>query len=60
MITLILSLVGGPGLARVIRGRFMAIKNEDFVVAALSMGLANSELSCAIWRPVFPATSSRP
>jgi len=34
MITVILSLIGWTGLARVIRGRFMAVKNEDFVVAA--------------------------
>ncbi|WP_082074593.1 ABC transporter permease [Martelella endophytica] len=34
MITIILSLVGWTGLARVVRGRFLAMKNEDFVVAA--------------------------
>ena len=34
MITIILSLVGWTGLARVVRGRFLALKNEDFVTAA--------------------------
>jgi peptide/nickel transport system permease protein len=34
LITLILSLLGWPGLARVVRGRFLAIKTEDFVTAA--------------------------
>lgn len=34
MITVILSVIGWTGLARVVRGRFMALKNEDFVAAA--------------------------
>ena len=34
LITLILSIIGWTGLARVVRGRFMALKNEDFVAAA--------------------------
>lgn len=33
-ITVILSLIGWPELARVIRGRFLALRTEDFVVAA--------------------------
>lgn len=33
-ITLILSLIGWTGLARVVRGRFLALKQEDFVRAA--------------------------
>jgi peptide/nickel transport system permease protein len=55
MITLILSLVGWTGLARVIRGRFMAIKNEDFVVAARLDGA--SELGI-ILRHMAPSFSS--
>ena len=34
LITVILSIIGWTGLARVVRGRFMALKNEDFVAAA--------------------------
>ena len=34
LITLILSVIGWTGLARVVRGRFLALKNEDFVRAA--------------------------
>lgn len=34
LITLILSLLAWPGLARVVRGRFLAIKTEDYVTAA--------------------------
>mgnify|MGYP000989699123 CR=1 FL=1 len=33
-ITIILSLVGWTGLARVVRGRFLALREEDFVLAA--------------------------
>ena len=34
IITVILSVLGWTGLARVVRGRFMALKKEEFVVAA--------------------------
>lgn len=33
-ITLILSLIGWTGLARVVRGRFLSLRTEDFVIAA--------------------------
>jgi peptide/nickel transport system permease protein len=33
-ITIILSLVGWTGLARVVRGRFLSLREEDFVMAA--------------------------
>jgi peptide/nickel transport system permease protein len=33
-IVVILSLLGWTGLARVVRGKFMAVKNEDYVMAA--------------------------
>jgi peptide/nickel transport system permease protein len=34
LITVILSILGWTGLARVVRGRFYALKTEDFVIAA--------------------------
>ncbi len=34
LITVILSVIGWTGLARVVRGRFMALKDEDFIKAA--------------------------
>ena len=34
LITIILSIIGWTGLARVVRGRFMALKDEDFIKAA--------------------------
>ncbi|WP_442581376.1 ABC transporter permease [Mesorhizobium sp. ASY16-5R] len=55
IITIILSLVGWTGLARVIRGRFLAIKNEDFVVAARLDG--TSELGI-ILRHMAPSFAS--
>ncbi len=38
-ITIILSLIGWTGLAREVRGKFMALKHEDFVIAARLDGL---------------------
>ena len=35
-ITLILSLVGWTHLARVVRGRFLSLREEDFVMVAAS------------------------
>ncbi|MXW84643.1 MAG: ABC transporter permease, partial [Boseongicola sp. SB0667_bin_21] len=37
-ITAILSIIGWTGLARVVRGRFMALKDENFIKAALLDG----------------------
>lgn len=34
VITLIISMIGWTGLARVVRGRFLSLRNEDFVMAA--------------------------
>lgn len=43
VITLIVSLVGWTELGRVVRGRFLAMKNEDFVVAARLDGASEPE-----------------
>lgn len=37
-ITVILSLIGWTGMARVVRGRFLALREEDFVMAARLSG----------------------
>jgi peptide/nickel transport system permease protein len=37
-ITIVLSLVGWTGMARVVRGRFLALRQEDFVLAARLSG----------------------
>lgn len=52
MITIILSLIGWTGLARVVRGRFLALRHEDFVLAARLAG--SSELRI-IFRHMVPS-----
>ena len=37
LITVILSLIGWTGLARVVRGKFMSLKNEDYVIMAAKL-----------------------
>ncbi len=54
-ITIILSLIGWTGLARVVRGRFLALREEDFVMAAKIGG--SSELRI-ILRHMVPAFAS--
>lgn len=44
MITIILSFIGWTGLARVVRGKFMSLKNEDFVVAAKLAGVSDIKI----------------
>lgn len=45
-ITVILSLIGWTGLARVVRSKFLSLKDEDFVVAARLAGASE-------WRIIF-------
>jgi len=51
-ITVILSLISWTGMARVIRGRFLALREEDFVMAAR---LAGSSEFRVIWRHMVPS-----
>jgi peptide/nickel transport system permease protein len=55
MITVILSLVGWTGLARVVRGRFLSLREEDFVKAAR---LAGSSEMRIIFRHMLPSFMS--
>lgn len=43
-ITIILSLVGWTGLARVVRGRFLSLRQEDFVTASRVAGGSDSHI----------------
>ncbi len=52
MITIILSFIGWTGLARVVRGRFLAMRTEDFVLAARLDG--SNELR-TIWKHMVPS-----
>ena len=54
-ITVILSLVGWTMLARVVRGKLLALREEDFVLAARLCG--NSEMSI-IWKHLLPSFMS--
>ncbi len=51
-ITLILSLIGWTGLARVVRGRFLALREEDFVMAAKISGSPEGRI---IFRHMVPS-----
>ncbi len=55
VITLIVSLVGWTELGRVVRGRFLAMKNDDFVVAARLDGASEGRI---IFRHMLPSLTS--
>jgi peptide/nickel transport system permease protein len=44
LITIILSLISWTGLARVVRGKFMSLKNEDYVMAAKLAGVSDMKI----------------
>ena len=43
-ITIILSFIGWTGLARVVRGKFIALRNEDYVMAAKLAGVSDFKI----------------
>jgi peptide/nickel transport system permease protein len=51
-ITIVLSFIGWTGLARVVRGRFLSLREEDFVMAAR---LAGSSQMRVIFRHMLPS-----
>jgi peptide/nickel transport system permease protein len=51
-ITVILSLVGWTGLARVIRGKFISMREEDFIIAARLAGCTELRI---IFKHLFPS-----
>lgn len=55
VITLIVSLVGWTELGRVVRGRFLAMKNDDFVIAARLDGGSEARI---IFRHMLPSLTS--
>ncbi len=55
LITLIVSLFGWTGLAREVRGRFLALRSEDFVTAARLDGSSERRL---IFRHILPSLTS--
>ena len=55
IITLIVSLVGWTELARVVRGRFLSLRNDDFVIAARLDGASERRI---IFRHMLPSLTS--
>src|SRR5207248_1153965 len=51
-ITLIISMIGWTELARVVRGRFLSLREEDFVMAAELSGCSRSRI---IFRHMVPS-----
>jgi peptide/nickel transport system permease protein len=54
-ITIIISLIGWTELARVVRGRFISLKQEDFVMAAELLGCSKARI---IFRHMVPSFTS--
>jgi peptide/nickel transport system permease protein len=52
-ITVILSLIGWTGMARVVRGRFLALREEDFVLAARLVGASEMRVILRHMVPSF-------
>jgi peptide/nickel transport system permease protein len=55
VIVFIMSFIGWPGLARVIRGMALTLREREFVVAARALGISNVKI---IWRHIIPHTFS--
>jgi len=54
-ITIILSLIGWGGIARIVRGKFLELREEDYVTAAVVAGSTNARI---IFRHLVPAFAS--
>lgn len=52
-ITIILSFIGWTGLARVVRGKFISLRNEDFVLAAKLAGVSDFKIMIKHMVPGF-------
>ena len=54
-ITLILAVAGWTGLARVVRGKFFSLREEDFVIAACVAGASDTRV---IFKHILPSFAS--
>jgi peptide/nickel transport system permease protein len=52
-ITLVLAMVGWTGLARVVRGRFLSMREEEFILAARAAGAKESRIIIKYMFPNF-------
>jgi len=55
VIVCIMSFIGWPGLARVVRGMALSLREREFVLAARALGISNVKI---IWRHIIPHTFS--
>ncbi len=55
MITLLLSLLGWTGMARVVRGKILSLREEDYAVAAKLLGASDSRI---LFRHLVPGFTS--
>jgi peptide/nickel transport system permease protein len=55
LITCIISLISWAGLARIIRGQIMSLKNNEYILAAKSLGLSHLQI---IIKHLLPQISS--
>ncbi len=55
VIVLIMSFIGWAGIARVVRGMAISLRNREFVLAAKSLGVSHIKI---IWRHIIPHTLS--
>ncbi|MBO6256503.1 ABC transporter permease [bacterium] len=55
LIVIILALIGWAGFARVVRGMVLSVKNEDYVLAAKSIGASKLRI---ITKHILPQTTS--
>lgn len=53
MITILLSLIGWTGMARAVRGRFLSLREEDFVLAARLLGASEMRIILLHMVPSF-------
>lgn len=51
VVIIALSLVGWPGLARLVRGQLLSLRERDFVLAARALGVSNRRI---VWRHLLP------
>lgn len=51
VVVIALSLVGWPGMARLIRGQLLSLKNRDYVLAAQAIGVSTGRI---MWRHLLP------
>lgn len=54
-ITIILSFINWTGMARIVRGKFLSLKNEDYVMAARLAGVSTWDI---IWKHLVPGFMS--